>query len=133
MDLITWEDKLSVNIHDMDQEHQQLIGLINELHNAMRQGQGKLVISSTLENLIQYTQTHFGHEEQLMQEIGYPDLIDHKKEHTALTKQVIDLQTRHDQGERVLTIEIMQFLKNWLTHHILNTDKKYGEFAQRKN
>ena len=129
MDLITWEDKLSVNIQSMDQEHKQLIGLINELHNAMRQGQGKLVLSSTLENLIRYTQTHFTNEEKLMQEMGYPDLKEHKKEHAALTKQVIDLQNRHEQGELVLTIEIMQFLKNWLTHHILNTDKKYGEFV----
>lgn len=132
MALITWEEKLSVNIHSMDQEHQQLIQLINELHDAMRQGLGKLVISTTLENLVQYTQTHFTNEEKLMQDYGYSGLKDHQKEHNTLTKQVLDLQKRYAQGEGVLTIEIMQFLKNWLTHHILETDKKYGKILDGK-
>lgn len=132
MSLITWEEKLSVGVETFNKEHQKLIQLINTLHEAMRSGTGKLVIGETLNELIKYTQSHFAHEEELMKKHQYPNFSMHKKEHDELTNKVIELNTKFETGEMILTIEVMQFLKDWLTKHILETDKQYGAFFSSK-
>lgn len=132
MSLITWEEKLSVGVETFNKEHQKLIQLINTLHEAMRSGTGKLVIGETLNELIKYTQSHFAHEEELMKKYQYPNFSMHKKEHDELTNKVIELNTKFETGEMILTIEVMQFLKDWLTKHILETDKQYGTFFTSK-
>ena len=69
MALITWNDSFSVQIGEIDRQHQQLVKMVNELNEAMRQGQGKDILFSTLSGLIAYTTTHFGTEEKYLQSI----------------------------------------------------------------
>ncbi|MBI3592188.1 MAG: hemerythrin family protein, partial [Nitrospirae bacterium] len=76
--------------------------------------------------------THFANEENMMKTHAYPDYLKHKAEHDNLTKQALDLQKQHKEGKPVLTIELMTFLKNWLSNHIMGTDKKYSPFLNSK-
>jgi hemerythrin len=132
MALIDWNDKLSVNIKEVDSEHKKLIGMINELHSAMGSGKGKDAMGKILTGLVEYTKTHFSYEENLMQKHSYPGYLSHKGLHDALTKQVLDLQGKFQDGKALVTVEVMNFLKDWLTNHIQNTDKKYGPFFNGK-
>jgi hemerythrin len=76
--------------------------------------------------LIDYTKVHFAHEEKLMAEHGYPDSPGHKAEHVALAKQVLDVQAKFKSGaSAVLSMDVLNFLKEWLLKHIQGTDKKY--------
>jgi hemerythrin len=132
MPAITWTANLSVNIAAIDKEHQKLVALINELDAAMASGKGKDILAKILGALISYTQTHFGNEERLMAQQGYPEAAQHCAEHLALTRKVLDLQSQFQQNRIGLTIPTLKFLTDWLTTHILGTDKKYGPYLNGK-
>ncbi len=132
MPLITWTSNLSVGVKQLDEQHQKLINLINSLHDAMTQGKGKEALGNILNELINYTVYHFGTEENLFQKYGYMGYASHKQEHDKLTQQAKEIKTKFDSGEPVLTIEVMNFLRDWLNNHIVGTDKKYGPFLNSK-
>ena|SRR5271157_2674097 len=132
MALMTWSDNLSVNIKEIDEQHKKLVGMVNELHEAMKQGKGSNLTGQVLSGLVQYVATHFATEEKLMKANAYPEYLKHKAEHDALTKQAVDLQKQFQEGKAVLTVELMSFLKNWLSNHILGTDKKYSPYLNGK-
>lgn len=132
MSLITWSDDLSVNIKQFDDQHQGLVNLINELYDAMSAGKGSAVIGKILSGLADYTVYHFKTEEDVFQKHGYPGLEQHKFEHDNLTKQVLDFKEQFDAGKAVVSIELMKFLKDWLTNHILAGDMAYKPFLNDK-
>ncbi len=132
MALLSWCDKFSVQVGQFDEEHKQLIQFVNQLHDAMKMGQGKQVIGDVLSGLISYTQNHFAAEERLMKAHGFPGYEKHKKEHNQLTMSVLDLQKGYMAGSTPLSQSVMGFLKDWLTNHIQGVDKEYGPFLNGK-
>jgi hemerythrin len=130
--LFPWDDSFSVNIGVVDAQHKTLVSMVNELHQAMARRSGKDKLGQILSNLIKYTQGHFATEETLMQAHAYPDFLAHKSEHEHLTGKVIDFQRRFLSNEVGLSIELMEFLKDWLRKHILGSDKKYSPFLNAK-
>ena len=128
MTLISWNNNLSLNIKEIDEQHKKLIGMVNEPHSAMGSGKGKETLGKVLAGLIEYTKSHFSAEERFMDRHQYPGYLKHKAEHDAFTKQVLDLQGKYTEGKTVVTVEVMNFLKDWLTTHIQDSDKKYGPF-----
>lgn len=127
MSLIAWNERLSVGIASIDKEHQQLVGLLNEFYDAVQAGKGKEVLAEVLAGLIEYTKKHFANEEQLFAKTSYPEAAAHKKAHDDLTHQVLDIQDKYAKGANTgLSIETLNFLKNWLLTHIQGTDKKYS-------
>lgn len=132
MSLITWTDKLSVGVKEIDLQHQKLIAIINELHDAMAVGHGKDVMVNVLDELVNYTVYHFGTEERLMKTHGYVARIGHEKEHKDLVQAAGELQAAVKAGTANLSMTTMHFLKDWLNHHILGTDIKLGQFLNSK-
>lgn len=132
MALLTWSEKYSVKVRQFDEEHKQLMNLINQLHDAMKAGQGKQVVGDVLDGLIRYTQKHFAAEDRLMKAHGFPGYENHKKEHNQLTLTVLELQKGFSEGSAPLSQTVMTFLKDWLTNHIQGVDKEYGPFLNGK-
>ena len=132
MALITWSDNLSVKVKQFDDQHKKLVDMVNQLFDAMKTGKGNQVMGDILKQLIAYTQTHFAAEERLMQQYGFPEYEAHKKEHNALVVQVLDLQKQFQDGKAVLTQNVMNFLRDWLSKHIQGVDKKYGVYLNGK-
>jgi hemerythrin len=132
MALITWSDEYQLGIKEIDAQHQKLVAMINTLHDAMKEGRGKDVIQPILNELLAYTKTHFAREEELFAKHGYPTRDNHGRIHKSLTQQVIDLKAKVDAGSGVLAVQVMAFMKDWLTAHILAEDKKYAPFLKSK-
>lgn len=132
MSLMAWEDRLSVNIKGIDDQHKKLIDLINKLYDGMKAGKGADVMEGILTELVNYTVTHFSNEQALFQKHGYPEFVQHKKEHDDLTKKAIELRDNLKAGKAVISVEVMSFLKDWLNKHILGTDKRYTAFLNSK-
>lgn len=132
MALITWNDSLSVNVAEIDQQHKKLINMINELNDAMRAGKGKDVLGKIVTNLISYTETHFKTEEKYFAQFNYPDTDNHKREHAAFVQKVTGFKNGFEEKRLTLTIEVMNFLSDWLKNHIMGTDKKYSHFFNEK-
>ena len=133
MPLMEWTDKLSVGIPSIDAQHKKLVAMANELYDAMKAGHGKDVLNKTLEGLINYTVTHFKYEEKLFGETAYAKAAPHLKEHADLTQQVLAIQEKMKKGVSFSqSMEVMEFLKNWLTNHIMVSDKAYGPHLTAK-
>lgn len=133
MPLMEWNDRLSVGIQQFDAEHKRLVGMVNELFDAVQAGRGKDVLGKILDGLIDYTKTHFANEERYMVQHAYPDYKAHKAEHDALAKQVLDVQAKYRSGATAaLSMEVMNFLKNWLVKHIMGIDKKYTPYFNQR-
>jgi hemerythrin len=132
MALIQWNGGLNVGVIEIDKQHQKLVGMINDLNDAMKQGKGKDILGEIINGLANYTVTHFRIEEKYFDQFGYPDTNNHKKEHLNFTKKVTEFKDRFDKGKIGLSIEIMNFLSNWLQNHIKRVDKKYGPFFNEK-
>jgi hemerythrin-like metal-binding protein len=130
--LFPWIDTYSVKIGIIDMQHKNLVNIVNELHEAMRAGHAKEKLGQILSNLIKYTQIHFGTEEKFMVSRGYPEYVQHKAEHDRLTATVLDFQRKFQQNEVGLTVDVMEFLKDWLIKHILGCDKKYAPFLNER-
>jgi hemerythrin len=125
--IFPWREAYSVHIPQIDGQHQQLVGLINELHAAMLQGDGNKALGRILNELVRYAESHFSYEETMLKQRGYTKLAGHCEEHRKLTAQVRDLQTQFRAGKLLLTMQVMQFLKEWLANHILTRDLEYAK------
>ncbi|MBI3901331.1 MAG: bacteriohemerythrin [Nitrosomonadales bacterium] len=127
MALITWSNMLSTGIGEQDIQHKKLIDLINQLNDAMQAGKGADVLGKVLSELVNYTVYHFGYEEKLMAQYKYEDTPAHKAEHAKFVQTAGDFKKKFDSGTAVVSVEIMNFLRDWLTNHIMKTDKRLAQ------
>ncbi len=133
MTLVEWNEKLSVGVAIIDDEHKNLVGMLNKLYDAMQAKHSEEALGKVLDELVAYTASHFKHEEALFAKAGYPAAAEHEKEHTDLTKQVLDVQKKYREGATAtLSTEVLNFLRKWLLTHILGSDKKYGPHLNAK-
>jgi len=124
-DLMPWTDKLSLGIDKIDDQHKELVGFVNQLHRAMKRQVGAREAEAVLAKLAEYTVYHFGFEEKLFDKYGYPQTEDHKKAHRGLIAAVTDFQQELQAGKAGLSMELMDFLNQWLREHIMKTDRAY--------
>ena len=132
MTLIAWDESLSVNIAEFDRQHQKLITMIDELSDAMKQGNEEVAVGKIVSGLISYTETHFKAEEKYFVEFGYPDAESHIKEHMAFIEKISEFIDEFDTGNLSLPSEILTFLSDWSQKHIRKTDKKYSRFFNER-
>jgi hemerythrin len=132
MSMFSWKQEYSVGYPEIDNQHKKLFELADELHRAMTSGKSKDVLGKTLSNLIAYTKEHFAAEERLMQAHHYPDYAKHKAAHDALTARVVDFQKDFETNRTALTVGLLEFLKDWLSHHIGETDRKIASYLKAR-
>lgn len=128
MAFFEWNPSMSVGVAEFDNHHQKLISYINQLHDAMKEGKGKNIITDLLKNLYDYTVFHFSKEEEKLASINYPKLDEQKTAHKAFIDKVNEYYKRSSEGDLFLSVEILDFLSNWLKNHILKTDMEYKSF-----
>jgi hemerythrin len=132
MSLVTWDNKLQINVPQMDNQHRKLIDMINNLHDAMKQGKGNDQLGPIFDGLIAYTREHFASEERFLQSINYPSLNQHKELHRKFVQTVQDKYNEFKQGKAGMAKIVLDLLYNWLIKHIQTVDAEYGKFANSK-
>ena len=131
MALLTWSDKYSVGVKAIDAQHANLVGILNDLHDAMMKGQAAEITAALLKKLVTYTREHFAAEEAMMTAAKYPALKEHIAKHRDLTKEVEAYVGRFERGEAAINTPLLNFLRDWLSNHILKEDKGYGPFLNK--
>jgi len=126
MALLTWNDRYSVGVKNLDDQHAVLVETLNELHEAMMKGKAKEITGVMLGKLVDYTRVHFSSEEQMMKAARFPGLAAHRAKHQELTRQVGEFVGRYERGEITLNLQLLNFLRDWLSNHILKEDQEYG-------
>ena len=137
MAFIEWQDQLATDIFVIDSEHKLLISYLNDLHAIINdetldqpvRDKGTLDV---LNHLTEYTQTHFVVEEELMRVYEYPGMVNHKSEHDSFVAKVGYLTSEIQADPMNISNLLLNYLKDWLTKHILGTDAKLGKFLVEK-
>lgn len=129
MSAMRWTETMSVGVESIDCDHKHLLGLVNRLDASVSCGEGETVVDAILGELLSYTAYHFDREEALMTACGYPDVDAHCHTHRVLKTQVANIRDRHIHNpDTIHDREVLAFLRNWLTAHILGRDQLYAPF-----
>ena len=132
MKKLEWNKSLSLGVKQLDEEHQQLVALANNLVSAFRAGVAEDDLEAVFTELREYTVFHFRDEERYMQEIGFPGRGAHAARHKILKEQVKHYQRDLYKKSEVLPSEVLEFLRSWLIDHIIYEDMKISRFVRIK-
>ena len=132
MSHIAWDEKYSVNIEVIDEQHKHLFQVLENLFDGMGKGKTREILGVTLGELVQYAVEHFATEEIFMTQYDFPGYVEHKAEHEAFKLKVAAFQKDFKAGKAMLSAELIDFLTGWLDHHILFVDKEFGPFLNEK-
>ena len=126
---IDWTKDLDTGIPDIDRQHRQIVNYINSLVDNRQSGE-RQVIEEVLSELIEYTVSHFGFEESLMEQAQYSYLTPHIRIHRLFEKRVREYAERFVRGEEV-TDELIEMLNRWLITHIRAEDMDYTPLVSK--
>jgi hemerythrin len=126
-DLITWEPAMSVGVAILDEDHRRIMKLINKLHDAMVQGQGRDVLGDIFHGLMVYISLHFEAEEDMFVLTDYPGLAEQRQQHKEMASKAASFKMNFEENrDSVMPMEVLYFLKDWWIDHIMNADRKYA-------
>ena len=128
MALLTWSTEYSVEVEAIDKQHQKLFEMLNELHDAMKAGQGRTNGAAHSEESGGLRLRALCPGRGMMAKASYPDLARHKAEHDKLTGEVAKMVQDIESGKTVLSMKLQEFLRSWLQDHIVGVDKKYTSY-----
>lgn len=120
---LVWAADLNTGIDVIDDQHARIVDYINQLGYAIRE-QNRSSVNMVLDELVDYTVSHFAFEESLQQEAGYQYAKPHKAVHDLFIKRLSKYQERHAQGEDIAP-QLHAMLCTWLIHHIKRDDMAY--------
>jgi hemerythrin len=126
MPFMPWSDAYSVDIASIDNQHKHLVSMINGMHEVLKAGAKQDHLEAVLQDLLTYTQGHFAHEEEAMARARYAGLAGHQRKHKAMRAEVERLLELSSTNRATVSIKLMDFLKDWLTKHICQTDREYA-------
>jgi len=133
---IKWKDAYSCNIAEIDKQHKKLFEIGSRIFDLLSLGDEfdrYDEIAQIFDELRDYTIFHFGYEEELMKKHGYEGYEDHKIEHDFFIKKLQRLEkTDFDNKQTESLVQIISFIADWITGHILKTDMKYKDFFNSK-
>ena len=131
-DSVTWDNVYSVGFDPIDNQHKELVIMINQLFDACKQGSeaADKVFLQTIKSAVKYARNHFADEEQFMLKADYPDLNDHRKLHDDFVATVLKSMQEFESG-KTAPVEMARFLKNWLLSHIAKSDKQYAPYLAK--
>jgi len=132
LDLMPWTAKLETSINSIDDQHKKLVEMVNRLHRAMKMKIGSKEAGGILNELAEYTVYHFDYEEKIFKEHVYPGYGAHKEIHKDLVNKVVEFKDEFESGNASLSIDLMNFLTDWLKNHIMVTDMEYVPFLKEK-
>ncbi|SDE29862.1 bacteriohemerythrin [Rhodospira trueperi] len=129
--LLTWTERWSVGVPEMDKDHRILISLINQLTHAFSAPESNWVVGSVLNSLWDYTTYHFNREEALLRAANFPGASEHAGRHVSLKTQVREwLDSYQNDPDSVDPHELQVSLRGWLMNHVLGEDMRYRPYVE---
>jgi len=129
--IIQWTDGLALGIPEIDDQHHELVNIINHLWEAIVVRRDERAVLPILEELEHYTVAHFAAEEVLMRVEHYPKLEAHKVEHQDFVARLKDTRAQVEAG-KTIALDLLHFLTDWLVKHIEHSDGEYARFFEEK-
>lgn len=131
MSIIEWDDSLSVNHTEIDNQHKEWIDIYNRMHDSMMSRESSIEQTmQILQAMNEYAQNHFSYEEEYMRKINFPDIVAHRRTHKDFESLIYSYNRDIEAGKIVLNTKIIKLIRNWLLEHITVEDKKYAGFSE---
>jgi hemerythrin len=132
MRTIEWQDDYTVGVKELDDQHRCLLNTINTLLEEQGDKYEAAKFSPALSSLIYYAYTHFATEERYLLQVHFPDLKQHVLEHIDFIMKTLGLALRVESGGDETRIELLRYLKEWYSSHVLGTDRHFIPFLASK-
>jgi|SRR5208283_4808407 len=133
-DWIPWNDYYEVGVPSIDEQHREMFRQFNLVCDAVWDGKGRDAVKGFLLFLADYTQEHFGNEENRMKKHGFPGYATHKNTHDALVRDVAAFLQKYEQETLAsdAVIKVITDLGGWTRQHIRAMDQELGQFLQER-
>lgn len=122
---------MSVGSEELDYQHRHMIAIINEVYRAYVSNARREDIAAIIDKLAQYMVYHFSMEEVYFEMFNFYDRDNHVKEHMVFREKVEEFINKYKSDDANLTCEVMNFLKDWFSDHVLVSDMKYVDCFAR--
>jgi methyl-accepting chemotaxis protein/hemerythrin len=126
-EFMPWSNSLSVRIPSIDAQHQRLVGMVNRLHRGLQESATEAMLAGILDELIDYTASHFAYEEELFAAHGFPDSAEHIRAHEGLVDKALAIREQVRSGDAMIGLDLLRFLKDWVINHIKGADQQYSD------
>ncbi|MDR0642382.1 MAG: bacteriohemerythrin [Treponema sp.] len=129
---VEWDDRYTTGIQLLDDQHKELIRFTDELFSNCNAGDAEAneAFKKTAHAAVEYVKKHFSAEEKMFENIKYPLAAEHKKQHEAFVKRVLDDVRKFEEGKNFVPLAFARFLREWILTHIAVHDKQYADFIQ---
>lgn len=132
-----WKEDYCLNIEEIDIQHKKLLEIGEKVYDIAMLDDGYDhydEIMTVLDELLEYTEYHFGYEEKMLKEKNYKELHDQEEEHYYYIYKIKSIASREDidDNQRKTILEILDFLSQWITNHIMVSDRKYADYLNQK-
>ena len=130
---LEWQDEYTVGVKELDEQHQFLLKIINTLLIEQQDEYDAIKLSEAISSLIHYAYVHFATEERYLAEARFPNLEQHILMHVDFIMKTLELSLKVKEGTKDNRLELLRYLKNWYSSHVLGIDRLYIPFlnAQR--
>ena len=132
MGLIQWKKEYTVGIKKLDNQHKEIIKILNQIFKLQEKRKDEKEIERILGNFQDYIKVHFRTEEEYMLKYQYPGYEEQKKEHNQFIDRLCEFQKEYLKYHRLTVISLFNFVWDWFSQHILKHDKQYSPFLKQK-
>lgn len=127
-----WSENYSIGHLVIDENHEYLFRLLDQAAGALDDSENPEFIQTILNQLLDYTQTHFRDEEALMISLAYPKLLHHQQAHSNLLDTVEDMMDEYRRGITTISNSLLLFLRRWVSKHIMEEDAMFATWLEQK-
>ena len=128
MPIVRWNDSYLLGIENIDSHHEHLVELLNNTYDTLVEHEVGKKIEIIFNELIAYSNYHFAAEERLMYMSAYPKMSEHVRQHAVFSEEIDRFQKQFHNGNALITVGVLTYLKDWLIDHILNIDAEFGKY-----
>ncbi|MDR2102840.1 MAG: bacteriohemerythrin [Treponema sp.] len=128
--LVEWDDRYAIGIPLIDEQHKKLVDMTNDLYKGCLKGDAEArdYFMKAVHGTVDYVKYHFAAEEKILENIKYPDIVEHKREHEGFVKKLFEDVKSFEEGKKFVPNLFVRYLKDWILAHIAVEDKKYAEY-----
>lgn len=131
MTFFKWKDSFNIGVAEIDRQHREFFEYFNQLHGLNPTEKNAPIKDDVVAKLKSYAEMHFVYEENLLKIIGYTEMDSQIKEHKFFMSRVLELEDEQVTGNVEGLNNVLDFLKDWLLSHVLESDRKYAPFVEK--
>ncbi len=130
LEKIEWDDKLSVDIKEIDDLQQKIFALLNALIDLKENQADTKDCTNMMAEIHDYSKYFFSREEYYMKQNKYPELNIHAREHRQFIKMTNSFRRQISEDRENFTDNLIKTMRDWLVDHILTCDLLYVPFLR---